>query len=279
MKYIMTGTEGLIGGFLKQRLDEEGHESVLEVDNRKGSNVLNINSLRLNPKTQQTDIMYHLAAQCKINEAIEHPDLPHKNNADGTHEVLEFCRKNGIPKVMFFSSSRVLADEENPYTASKKYGEHLCKAYSDCYGLEHIIVRPSTVYGPVHDVTSRLMTDWCQAALADKELPLYGDHHKTLDFTHVDDFVGAIMLLTNKWDEAKNRAYNISGGAETNLLGLGRMITDMAGGGHVKMHEQETAQPQQVKVDISDIQALGYAPGISVTEGVKEMLDFYRGRE
>jgi nucleoside-diphosphate-sugar epimerase len=272
MKYSITGNKGLIGTFLKKELDKQ-YDCVLNIDKKDGFDVNNLNNARA---TQYIDIMFHLAAQCKINEAIRNPSLPHYNNADGTFQVLEFCRKHAIPKVVIASSSRVLSPERNPYVASKIYAEELTRAYTECYGLEHLIIRPSTVYGSVLDVTSRLMHDWCQLALRDEELPLYGDKNKTLDFTYVTDFVDGVMLLVDNWNKTKNRSFNISGGQETNLYELAQMIIEEAKGGYVKLYPQELAQPQQVRVDISDITKLGYKPKIGIEEGVKKMIEFYR---
>ena len=84
MKFIIGGSRGLIGEKLKKRLEDEGNECVLEIDIRAGSNMLNINSTKLIPSTQKTDIFFHLAASCKINECIKHPELAHMNNANGT---------------------------------------------------------------------------------------------------------------------------------------------------------------------------------------------------
>lgn len=275
MNFMITGTDGMIGTFLKKKLDKK-NKCVMSIDRRSGSDILNLDALQLNPKTQKTDMFYHLAAHCKIQEGIEHPELPHRNNADGIFQVLEFCRANNIPKIMNFSSSRVLSSEENPYTASKKYGELLAKGYHTCYGLEFMNVRPSTVYGPTHDITSRLLTTWIQSALKDGELPIYGDKNKTLDFTYVDDFVDGIMLLTDNWDKAKNKSYNISGENEVKLKDLAELVMGECDGGFVKYYEPETAQPQRVKVDISAMKELGFKPKVNVEEGVKRMVEFYK---
>ena len=85
--------------------------------------------------------MFHLAAFCKINQSISNPKRCHEDNSEGTFSVLEFCRKNNIKKIVFFSSSRVLNRERNPYTSAKLYGEELCKAYQECYGIDYNIVR------------------------------------------------------------------------------------------------------------------------------------------
>lgn len=279
MRFIISGSRGLIGEKLKERLDKEGNEMILEIDERCGSNVLNINSIQLTPSTQHTDIFFHLGAFCKINQTIEHPRLAHMNNANGTYEALEFCRKNNIKKFVYFSSSRILSKERNPYVASKVYGEELCKAYYDCYGIEYIIVRPSTVYGEHHDLTTRLITIWTIRALKGEDLELYGDKNKTLDFTHVDDFVDGIMLLLKNWNEAKLDAYDICGDDQRKLTEVADILASECGNDTLTISycAPETAQPQDVKIDISKMRKFGYDPKIKIEEGVKRLVNFYKG--
>lgn len=266
----MSGSAGLIGSKLKERLDQL-NECVMEIDMRKGSNVLNLDSIRLTPSTQHTDIFFHLAAHCKINEGTMNPELPHINNCQGIHQVLEFCRKNNIKKIVYMSSSRVLSKEQNPYTASKMYGEWLCEAYRQCYGIEYLIIRPSTVYGEHHDLTTRLITNWAINSLTGKPLEIYGDENKTLDFTHVDDFVDGIECLLNHWNKSKNDAYDICGNDCRNLVDVAKLF-----GRIPKFSKPEIAQPQQVKINISKIKKFGYKPKIKLEEGIKRLLRFYQ---
>ena len=272
MKIGITGEKGLIGSFLKQRLEKEGNEIVLTCDLRDGKNILDLKNYT---STEKIDAMYHLAAHCKINQSISNPEYTHLVNSEGTFAVIEFCRKNNIPKVVNFSSSRVLSSERNPYTASKLYGEELCKGYRDSYGLEYLIIRPSTVYGPMWDETKRLMHLFCVNALEDKPLEIYGNPKtKTLDFTYVDDFVDAIILATNnEW----NKEYNISGGKEYNIYSLAeQIIRKTESKSKIIVKQPEIAQPQEVSVDISAIKKLGFIPKISLEEGVDRTLDFYK---
>lgn len=278
MNYVLTGHKGLIGEYLKKRLDKENWKCMAHIDTREGFNILNLKSLELNPETQPVDIFIHAASFCKINKCIENPELSHLNNTDGVFECLEFCRLNGIKKFMFFSSSRVLSKEVNPYTASKMYGEMLCKAYKECYDIDYIIVRPSTVYGPCHDLTSRLITTWVINAMSGKSLICYGKAHtKTLDFTYVDDFVDAIMLLINEWETTKNEDFNISGEEETSLLKLFYIIqSELDKLLYINEQKSEIAQPQKVNVDTSKIKLLGFKPKINLKEGIKRLVEFYK---
>lgn len=144
----MTGHKGLIGSFLLKRLKELGHEPVLLIDERDGNNIIDFNQVSLD---SPANMLIHLASFCKINQCIENPELAFENNVLGMHEVMEFCRRNKIPKIVFTSSSRILSPEKNVYTASKIYGEELVKGYKECYGIDYVIIRPSTVYGPFND--------------------------------------------------------------------------------------------------------------------------------
>ena len=130
MNYIITGHRGLIGDFMKKRLEKEGHKCILQIDEREGFNVLDL-IFREDEIKENVDVFFHFAAQCKINQSIAAPVLAHKNNCDGIFAVLEFCRKHNVKKVVVASTSRVLSKERNPYVATKFYVEELTKAINE----------------------------------------------------------------------------------------------------------------------------------------------------
>ncbi len=272
MNIILTGHKGLIGSFLKKELEKKMY-NIQGVDIREGTNTSEIHNLNFDDRV---DLMVHAAAHCKINQAIENPELSYKNNVEGSFRVLEFCRKKDIPKIVFFSSSRILSKEKNPYTASKIYGEELCKAYQHSYGIDYITIRPSTVYGGFWDETKRLMHIFITNALQGKDLEIYGNPEtKTLDFTYIDDFTRGVVLAMDhpQW----NKAYDISGKEEANIYELAEFIIQEIGSqSQIKVFDAEVAQPQQVKLDTSEIEKIGYAPKINLQEGVKRTIDWYR---
>lgn len=273
MNYVITGHKGLIASFLKKRLDGEGHECVMQIDSREGFDVQDLLFKDYRPKSQ-VDVFLHFASQCRINEGIAKPILPHKHNTDGIFSVLEFCRQHKIPRIVVASSSRVLSPEMNPYTASKIYSEVLTRAYHDCYGLDYLIIRPSTVYGPMFDETSRLINNFLTSAFKNEDLGIYGDEDKTLDFTFIDDFVDGVMLaMDNGW----NKAYNISGKDSVKLYDIAKyIIGKLNSKSEIKFFPPELAQPQQVKVDIHEIEQIGYKPKVNIWDGIDRMIEFYR---
>ncbi|MBU2503445.1 MAG: NAD-dependent epimerase/dehydratase family protein [Nanoarchaeota archaeon] len=265
----MTGHRGLIGTSLLKRLKEQGHKAVFLIDKKEGNDVVDINNFRLD---EPVDMMIHLASFCKINQAIENPKLAFQNNVLGMHNVMEFCRKNKIPKIIFTSSSRILSKEKNAYTASKIYGEELIKSYSYCYNVNYVIIRPSTVYGPFNDETKRLMDVFCLNSLQGKELQIFGDENKTLDFTYIDDFIDATLLAMKE----KNKVFNVSFGKGIKVSYVADMIINLAGKGTKKFYPEEIAQPQRIELDISEIQKLGFKPKINIEEGVRKTFEWYK---
>ncbi len=269
MKFVMTGHRGLIGHFLLERLVARGDKPVLLIDTRDGQDIRDINKHILKEKA---DVMIHLAACCKIDKIIRNPELAFEANVHGMHEVMEFCRHNGIRKIVFTSSSRVLSKEKNPYTASKLYGEELVKGYYDAYGIEYVIIRPSTVYGPFDDKTGRLIDIFIRNALSGEELQIFGDASKTLDFTYIDDFIDGFLLAMKE----RNAEFNIANGKGISVSHVADSVIALAGKGRKKFYPAQRAQPQHVEVDISALKKLGYVPKVSIEQGVRLTFDFYR---
>ena len=265
----MTGHKGLIGSFLLKRLEERGDKAVLLIDIRDGKNVLDLDKIKLNEKV---DVFIHLASFCKINKSIENPSFVFENNSRASEKVMEFCRKNNIPKIVFTSSSRILSEEKNPYTATKIYGEELVKGYGQCYNMDYVIIRPSTVYGPFNDRTKRLMDIFILNALENKELKIFGDENKSLDFTYIDDFLDGFLIAM----EQKNQEFDISSGKSVRVSYLADCIIKLAGKGKKVFSDPEIAQPQEIELDISKIINLGYKPKISFEEGVRKTFEWYK---
>lgn len=264
MKHIITGYKGLIGSHLRKRIGIGN----LEVDRR--DPILGLELKDLDHIANRADILYHLAAHCRINESIETPEQTFKDNVEGVFKVLEFCRKHEIPKIVVFSSSRVLYPEENPYTASKKYAENLAEAYHQCYGLEYLIVRPTTVYGPGEDQSNRLMHKWIEHAKKGEDLVINGDQRKTLSFTYIDDFLDGLQIAMDRlpW----NKAYDIFG-TEENLTKVAKeIIRQTKSRSQIVYKDPEIAQPQKVGFDGADLRKVGYLPKINIKEGIKRCL-------
>lgn len=263
--YAITGQAGLIGKDLMQRLNAIGGTCIVKIDRREGMEIKDLENLDI---STPIDYFFHLAANCKINQQILNPQIAFENSR-ANEIVFEFCRQNAIKNIIYFSSSRTLSKERNPYTASKEYGEELCKTYKACYDINYIIIRPSTVYGK-DDETKRLMQIWIDAAKQNKDLEIYGNKNKTLDFTYIDDFNNAVLiaLKKDKW----NCDYDISGRCEMKLVDVAKeIIKQTKSKSKIIFKEPELQQPQRVKLK-NTLTLKEYKPKYDIKRGIAKCL-------
>ena len=103
--------------------------------------------------------MFHIAAEARIQPAIENPIRAVTINSVGTCTVLQCAREAGVKRVMYSSTSSAYGfnpvpnvetqpdDCLNPYSVSKVNGEKLCSMYTKLFGLDTVIFRYFNVYG------------------------------------------------------------------------------------------------------------------------------------
>ncbi len=89
----------------------------------------------------KADVCLHLAA-ITDSSAADKKDI-FKTNAKGTEAVVEFCKKSGIPRIIFLSSVNVYLKKKYSYASSKLYAEQCVKSS----GLNYSVLRCTLVYG------------------------------------------------------------------------------------------------------------------------------------
>jgi 2-alkyl-3-oxoalkanoate reductase len=159
MKILVTGASGFVGGAFFERFREADGLTLHGVGRRRmdASDYTAIDlsqpfDLRFDP-----DVVLHAAA--RSSPWGTRADY-RRQNVDATRQVIEFCCRRGLPRLVYVSSSSVFyrdgdqlgLTEESPigpefvneYAATKYEGERLVRAYPG----EWVIVRPRAVFGP-----------------------------------------------------------------------------------------------------------------------------------
>lgn len=209
-RILVTGSSGFIGSHLVKAL--KGHD-VIRWDKKEGKNLSSLVGCSHTPKV---DYVLHLAGSCSTSKSIENPLEDFKDNALGTLQALEYAR---VHKARFIYTSSVKAREApvmTPYGLSKYIGERYCKEYAALYGLEYIINRPGTVYGPGQEGSpeSGWVSWFLKAKKESKPVTIFGDGKQVRDLLYVEDYVELLLDQIENFNYYSNLRWDVGGGAE-----------------------------------------------------------------
>ncbi|MCC6712514.1 MAG: NAD-dependent epimerase/dehydratase family protein [Candidatus Dadabacteria bacterium] len=237
------------------------------------------------------DAVVHLAAQAGVPQSIDDPFRDADVNVGGTLNMLEAARRAGAGMFVFASSNAPLGAAPppsredtpprplSPYGAAKLAGEGYCSAYRASYGLPTVALRFSNAYGPWSLHKSSVVARFIKDGLSTGRLTVYGDGSQTRDLVHVDDITRAVELaLDSGPEETAGGIFQLGTGAETAVLQVAAMVADLVGKG-VRI-DFAPARPGEAARSFSHIgrarALLGYAPEVTLGEGLPETLEWFR---
>ena len=310
-RILVTGAAGFIGGHCCKALLQQGWQ-VSGLDNfdpfyARAVKEQALNDLRSHPGfefvegdirdgelaerlARGSELVLHLAARAGVRPSIEEPEAYASVNLTGTISLLEACRRAGVRRFIFGSSSSVYGDltpvpfrEDapavdpiSPYAATKRAGELVCRVYSHLHGFRVAALRFFTVYGPrqrpdlaIHRFTRLLV--------AGQPIQQFGDGSTERDYTHVDDIVAGVLGAV-RWTESEEAAFEIFNLGESSTVRLDRLIALISGAlGVTPAIERRPMVPGDVQRTFADVSkartVLGYNPQVSI----EERRDAFRG--
>jgi len=305
---LITGGAGFIGTNLCKRLLSDGHK-VICVDNLYTGQKRNIEPLMNNPNfkfinhniieplniEEKIDEIYNLACPASPPHYQKDPIFTLQTNFMGMSNMLELANKNNC-KILQASTSEVYGDPlEHPqkesywghvncvgirscYDEGKRCAETLCFNYINEYKVDVKIIRIFNTYGPSMDKDDgRVVTNFINQALFDKDITIYGDGTQTRSFQFVDDLIEA-MIRVMKTDNTFHGPINLGNPNEFTIKELAEITLELIKDSKSKIVYVELPQddPCKRKPDISLAkEKLGWEPKIQLREGLKKTIDYF----
>ena len=240
---LVTGSEGLVGGALRESLEGRGHEIVgLDLRGTGGEHGDVRDPGRVREAVAGCRGVVHLAAVSRVIWAERAPDDCRSTNVGGLRRVLEAAFEQPAPPWVVFASSREVygrlrclpATEDAPlspvnvYGRSKIEGERLVEEARAC-GLRAATVRLSNVYGSVLDHADRVVPAFARAAVEGSAIRVDGAEC-SFDFTHIDDTVRGMVAAMDRLEAGETLPpIHLLTGTPTTLRDLAAMATALAG--------------------------------------------------
>jgi UDP-glucuronate 4-epimerase len=250
MKYVITGAAGFIGSHLAETLIAQGHEAVcvdcftdyydlaLKEENARGLDVQRLDVAEDELELTGADGVFHLAGQPGVRSFGDVFDEYVRRNLVASRRVFERAARDGV-RVVFASSSSVYGNAEryptpeeteprpvSPYGVTKLGCEQLAYAYAQSFGLDVVLLRYFTVYGP------RQRPDMAFARMVGAlgrgaPFELYGDGLQSRAFTFVADAVEATIAAMERG--GPGAVYNVGGGAEATMRDAIATVEEVSG--------------------------------------------------
>jgi len=330
MRILVTGAAGFIGYHTAEALLARGDE-VIGLDNLntyydvrlkharlarlQGRNGFQFHKLDLSDRPaiealfreQRPQRVIHLAAQAGVRYSIENPHAYISSNIDGTMNILEGCRHNGVEHLVYASSSSVYGantampfsvhqNVDHPlslYAATKKANELMAHTYAHLYRLPVTGLRFFTVYGPWGrpDMALFLFT---RRILAGEPIDVFNHGNHARDFTYIDDIVEGVVRTCERvaapnpeWSGDKPdpgtslapyRLYNIGNNNPVELMHLiGCLEKELGREAKKNFLGLQPGDVPKTFANVDDLVAdVGFKPQTSIEEGVARFVTWYR---
>lgn len=311
-KILLTGGAGFIGTNLCRVLAERnrvviydnGHRDAIHLTNLPGHpNVTVIKGDVLDPAGVKKAIagcraVIHLAAIAGIDTVNKRPTVTMKVNMMGTENVLEAAVQEKVERFIDFSTSEVYgpfvynADENDStvhgrvgvlrwiYAVSKAAAEHMTHCYHVEYGLPSVTVRPFNIYGP-YQVGEGAIQQFILAALKNEPLFINGDGSQIRAWCYIEDFVRGVLLCLEK-KEAVGEVFNLGNHrTAVTIRDLAEKIIALSGSSSKAVTREALAADVALRIPSTAKarQLLGFEPAISLEEGLKRSIEWYREQE
>jgi nucleoside-diphosphate-sugar epimerase len=306
MKCIVTGAAGFIGSHLCERLLADGHE-VIGIDcftdyyprMIKEQNLARLRQQRgftLQEWDLSTEVptalvegaqwIFHLAAMPGLVRSWQDFDSYNRHNVTATQRLLETVRKlSSLHRFIYASTSSVYGtyasgDESvptrpsSPYGLTKLAGEHLCRVYSEVFGLPIVVLRYFSVYGP-RQRPDMGYYQFVEALLTGRPIHLTGDGWHVRGNTFVADCVEATVRAA---EALPGETFNVGGGELVTIREVIRLLEQLTG--RRACLEYLPPRPGDQRATGADASKLtrhtGWTPRTPLVEGLAQQVAWQR---
>ncbi len=304
MNILVTGGAGFIGSHIVDAYLADGHQ-VTVVDNLSTGKRANLNpgarfcevdlrdaaALGAVMAGHTFDVVNHHAAQMDIRRSVADPVYDASVNILGMLTLMEHCVRAGVRRVVFASSGGAVYGEQetfpaseshptrpiSPYGVAKLTTEQYLFYYATVYGVEPVALRYANVYGPRQNPEGEagVVAIFATRMLKGGAPVINGDGGQTRDYVFVADVVRANRLAL----KARGfRAYNVGTGVETDVNTIFKVLREATGSTCPETHgEAKKGEQRRSVLDCRCIgRDLGWAPEVTLKEGLRRTVEFFR---
>lgn len=305
---VLTGVAGFIGSNLAGRLLHDGH-TVVGVDNFLTGNAANLDNLLRSsnftfiehdvtfPLEMEgpVDWVMHFASPASPPKYMAYPIETMRVNSEGTLHLLQLAKEK---QAGFFlaSTSEIYGDPSvhpqpesyygnvnsvgarSCYNEAKRYAEAITYWMNRKYGIPVRVIRIFNTFGPKMDLNDgRVITNFINQIMSDRNLTIYGDGSQTRSFQYIDDLLtGITRLMATPYE----RPVNLGNPEEVTVLEVARLMKElMKSPVQIEFLPLPEDDPRRRKPDITVSRTiLDWEPAIGLRDALARTIQYYQSQ-
>lgn len=250
MKILVLGGSGFLGRHIVNRMLDEGHQvRVLDrqADKLGLAEVETVNAdfsdtMILSEALVGVDKVVHLISTSVPSTSNKAPVSDIQGNLINTLNLLDAMRESELRDIVYFSSGGTVYGHPETVPIKETHGNNpICSygvvklaiekylyMYSELYGFNTVVLRPSNPFGPgqTHTGVQGFIGTCIAAALSDSPLTIWGDGSVKRDYIFAEDVAEAtISALYSK----RSDIFNISSGEGISLNEIIELVQQETG--------------------------------------------------
>lgn len=303
MAILVAGATGLAGSAISRRLKESGHK------------VIDVNSsvVDLRDRSAAFEFLHSVKPDVVIDAAAKVGGIGANNslpvdflsvNLQIQTNLMDAAHSANVERFIFLGSSCIyprncpqpikeeylltgpLEETNSAYALAKIAGLELIRSYRKQFGRQWVSLMPTNLYGPgdnfnleVAHVLAALVNRFVSASLAGiTEVTLWGSGTPRREFPHVDDLATAVEVVLEKYDDSIH--LNVGTGVDLTIKELAGVVASISGySGKILWDSSKPDGTPRKILEISRISALGWSPTITLEQGIREVVEYFKNSE
>lgn len=304
-RILVTGGAGFLGSHLCGRLIEAGND-VICLDNLFTGSKDNIRHLLSNPYFEfirhdviepiylEVDQIYNLACPASPVHYQYNPIKTAKTSVLGAMNMLGLAKRVKA-RILQASTSEVYGNPQvhpqpesywgsvNPigirscYDEGKRLAETLFFDYHRQNHVDIRVIRIFNTYGPrMNPSDGRVVSNFIVQALKSEDITVYGEGTQTRSFCYVDDLIDGMVRMMETEDFTG--PVNLGNPGEFTMLELAERVIGLTGSPSKIVHKPLPSDDPTQRRPVIDLakEKLGWAPTVSLEEGLKKTIAYFR---
>jgi GDP-L-fucose synthase len=300
-RIYVAGHRGLVGSGIVRALRRQGFQHIIE-RSRQELDLEDRHAVDRLFRNERPEFVFLAAA--KVGGILANDRYPAdfiRSNLSIQMNVVDAAYRAGVTKLVFLGSSciypkfatqpitedalltGILEPTNEAYAVAKIAGIKLCQSYNRQYGTNYVSVMPTNLYGPgdnfdleTSHVVPALIRKFHEARVtAAPHVTLWGTGSPRREFLHVDDMAEACVFLMARYDSSE--IINVGCGQDVTIAELAELVREVVGyeGDIVFDRTKPDGTPRKL-LDTTRINSLGWAPRISLSEGLASAYAWFR---